>query len=231
VSRGSADCDDLSCPETCDDGVDNDADGDMDCSDAECTAEPHCGTTALGELPVTGATQCYDDQGNPIACANNVDCPGQDGDYQNGCPSAGRFSDNGLTVTDTCTGLMWQKDSANTNGDGAVNDSDKMLWCEALTYCEVTLNAAGGFAGQTGWRLPNVRELHSIVDFSRENPAMDSVFDATGGGQQAHWTSTSIASSNGDCEWLVFFDTGRLSSVCRENEQAHGHIRAVRDAP
>jgi hypothetical protein len=236
IDCADPDCsDDVSCPEDCEDGVDNDADGDMDCSDSECTAEPHCGTTALGELPRTGATQCYDDEGNPIACANNVDCPGQDGDYQAGCALTGvnRFEDHGDgTVTDHCTNLMWQKDSANTNGDGVVNDSDKMLWCEALTYCEVTLNAAGGFAGQTGWRLPNVRELHSIVDFSRENPAMDAnFFDATGGGGQTHWSSTSIASTDGDCEWLVFFDTGRLSSVCRPNEQAHGHIRAVRDAP
>ena len=32
-------------------------------------------------------------------------------------------------------------------------------------------------------------------------------------------------------EWLIFFDTGRLSSVCRPIEQPHGHVRAVRDAP
>jgi hypothetical protein len=49
-------------------------------------------------------------------------------------PAAGRFADNGDgTVTDTCTGLMWQKDTADVNGDGQVLDdgSDIAIWCDA----------------------------------------------------------------------------------------------------
>ena len=230
IDCDDSDCsDDVSCPEDCEDGVDNDADGNLDCSDSECTGEPQCETTTRGSLPPTGVTNmgCYDENGASIACANDVNCPGQDGDYLSGCSNNPRFVDNGDdTVTDTCTQLMWQKDMADTNG-GGVNNSDKLFWCDALTYCEDLT-----FAGQSDWRLPNVRELHTLVDFSRASPAIDTdFFDATSGGEWVHWTSTSIANANGDCEWLIFFDTGRLSSVCTSNEQALGHIRAVRDAP
>ena len=233
---GKIDCDDSDCTdecaEDCTNGQDDDADGDLDCSDSECTGEPQCETTVIAqsELPRTGVTQCYDENGAPIACANNVDCPGQDGDYLNGCPSAGRFMDNGDdTVTDTCTGLMWQQDTADIPADA----DDIVEWCDALTYCE-TLT----FATHSDWRLPNVRELHSIVDFSREDPAqpgiipaIDPVFTALPNGGRPYWGSTSIANSNGDCEWIIFFDTGRLSSVCRPREESLARVRAVRDAP
>jgi hypothetical protein len=238
VDCADSDCsDDAGCPEDCEDGVDNDADGDMDCSDSECTGEPQCGTAALGQLPATGTSQCYDAEGDPIPCANDADCPGQDGDYQSGCPTAGRFVDNGDgTVTDTCANLMWQKDTADTNGDMVVNASDKMHWCDALIYCEVTLNAAGGFAGKSGWRMPNFNELHSIVDFSEEHPALDtSVFDATAVGDRPtrHHTSTSGAETGcaGDCEWIIWFDIGRMHGGDSPREFKRNHIRAVRDAP
>lgn len=52
-----------------------------------------------------------------------------------------------------------------------------MLYCENLT-----------FAGQSDWRLPNVRELESIVDYGRHNPSIDPIFGAVSG---AYWSSTS----------------------------------------
>lgn len=56
------------------------------------------------------------------------------------------------TVTDLSTGLMWQK-----------SDSERGLnWQEALSYSE-NLN----FGGHRDWRLPNAKELHSIVDYSK----------------------------------------------------------------
>ncbi|MBU4055376.1 MAG: DUF1566 domain-containing protein, partial [Proteobacteria bacterium] len=62
--------------------------------------------------------------------------------------------DNGDgTVTDTETGLMWQKDEA-----GA------MSWQNALTHCETM-----DLAGYDDWRLPNRNELQSIVDYTRSN--------------------------------------------------------------
>lgn len=84
------------------------------------------------------------------------------------------FHDNGDgTITDRTTGLIWQK-----------ADSGKgMNWEQALAY-------AGALKG--GWRLPNAKELQSIVDYSR-SPAINPVFQATklpDGEYPFYWTST-----------------------------------------
>ncbi|MBI5348038.1 MAG: DUF1566 domain-containing protein [Chloroflexi bacterium] len=64
-----------------------------------------------------------------------------------------KFLDNGNgTITDQATGLMWMK-----------ADSGKGLnWGDSLGYCE-DLNANG----YSDWRLPNAKELQSIVDYTR----------------------------------------------------------------
>ncbi len=78
------------------------------------------------------------------------------------------FSNNGDgTVSDLATGMMWQQ----TNGEQSPGDY-QFNWEEALSYCE-TLS----LAGHTNWRLPNIKELQSIVDYTRADPALDtSVF-------------------------------------------------------
>jgi hypothetical protein len=75
-------------------------------------------------LPATGQTTCYDDLGAEIPC-DDPRFPGQDGFHQAGCRPEDRFIDHGDgTVTDLCTGLMWQQDTADTNGDGVVTTED-----------------------------------------------------------------------------------------------------------
>jgi hypothetical protein len=54
--------------------------------------EPEC--NVLGQLPATGQTQCSAFDGHVGDC-DDPDYPGQDGFYQAGCPTAGRFVDNG----------------------------------------------------------------------------------------------------------------------------------------
>ncbi len=172
----------------------------------------------------TGQTLCYDAKGAVIDCAGDT-CAGQDGFYQAGFPSAGRFveHENG-SITDTCAGLMWRQDTADINGDGKVDHEDAPEWCDALAYCEnLTV------AGHDDWRLPSVRELQSIVEYGRSNPAIDPVFGALATSpDRAYWSSTSIARFP-DFAWLVFFDYGRVSSI--GGDRADGYVRAVRDAP
>ena len=113
----------------------------------------------------TGVTTCRNESGEPIDC-RSATCPGQDAVYPTGCTMADRFVDHGDgTITDLCTGLMWQQRTADVTGDGKIDDTDQVPWCESLAYCK-DLN----HAGYNDWRLPNVRELESLLDYSRSDP-------------------------------------------------------------
>lgn len=71
------------------------------------------------------------------------------------------LTDNGDgTVTDTSSGLMWQQGESNT-----------MTWEPALTYCEEL-----SLAGYSNWHLPNIKELRSIVDSTKGNPAISTTY-------------------------------------------------------
>ncbi len=99
------------------------------------------------------------------------------------------FIDNGNgTIKDQATGLMWMK-----------ADSDStMNWEEALVYAENLV-----CAGYDDWRLPNAKELQSIVDYTRapdaqnplhEGPAIDTLFDISEE-ESYFWTSTTLLES------------------------------------
>ena len=96
------------------------------------------------------------------------------------------------TVTDTVTGLIWQGQA-----DGVCRN-----WESALEYCE-----AMNLDEKSDWRLPNIRELESIVDESRYGPAHDPVFQSTSNCSPNYWSSTSSL-PNSDSAWVViFYDT------------------------
>ncbi len=130
---------------------------------------------------------------------------------------AARFVDNGDTVTDTRTGLIWEQKT-----DYATPDlRDKNLtynWQQALEYCN-DLN----LGGHTDWRLPSIKELASLVDLSRNNPAIDPIFEQYTV-TSYYWSSTTCA----DCTnhvWFVYFDHGGVS----DGRKSHsGYVRAVR---
>jgi len=91
-----------------------------------------------------------------------------DGYYKAGMPAGAgvRFVDNGDgTITDNATGLMWVKDPGGMPGPPF---NAPMDWQAAIDACE-----ALDFAGHTDWRLPNIKELMSIIDYSTMNPALD----------------------------------------------------------
>ena len=101
--------------------------------------------------------------------------------YVRGNTSYGKndFKDNGNgTVTDKATGLMWMtvdsgKLKAGKNKDGKLNWQEALDWAQNLEY-----------AGYSDWRLPNVKELQSIVDYTRSpattnSAAIDPVFQTT----------------------------------------------------
>jgi hypothetical protein len=119
------------------------------------------------------------------------------------------FVDNGNgTITDQATGLTWMQ-----------SDSGKgMDWEDALRYCE-TLD----FVGSEDWRLPNAKELQSIVDYSRSpdttnSPAIDPLFATSSIINEMgetdypfYWTSTTHASSNGNGSAAVYVSFGEAT--------------------
>jgi len=79
-----------------------------------------------------------------------------------------RFTDNSNgTVTDNLTGLIWLK---NANVFSGIR-----TWTSALTACSTLANGAGGLTDGSvagDWRLPNVKELQSLIDYGRASPAL-----------------------------------------------------------
>ena len=124
------------------------------------------------------------------------------------------FVDNGDgTITDRATGLMWTKgDSGRT-----------MNWGDALAYAEGL-----DCAGHSDWRLPNAKELQSIVDYTRApdaaDPAMrtaaiDPIFDITET-ESWYWTST----THGDNLYGVYVCFGRaLSEWLYNGDKMNAH--------
>ncbi len=120
------------------------------------------------------------------------------------------YTDNGDdTITDAATGLMWMK-----------NDSGSaMLWKDALAYVEA--RNAETYLGYDDWRLPNAKELHSILDYDRaptatDSAAIDAVFSCTeitneGGVKDWPWyfTSTTHARQDGSGSAAVYLCFGR----------------------
>ncbi|MBF0369868.1 MAG: DUF1566 domain-containing protein [Magnetococcales bacterium] len=78
--------------------------------------------------------------------------------------TTGDYTDNGdATITDNNTGMMWQE----SNGEESDGDY-QFTWANALDYCENL-----ELAGHTDWRLPNVKTLHTIVDYTNADEAID----------------------------------------------------------
>jgi len=100
---------------------------------------------------------------------------GDDGTYQAGWWFKRKIANNKTrfiakiiagdrVVVDLATGLMWAMDD---NEAGCFNGIAQ-AWATMLSYI-----ASLDFAGFTDWRVPNVKELMSIVDYSQENPSID----------------------------------------------------------
>ncbi len=82
--------------------------------------------------------------------------------------------DNGDgTITDSTTGLMWKKCIEGLSGEDCGSGSaGSFTWQQALQQ-PGTVNAGGGFAGYSDWRLPNINELISIVEEQCSDPTIN----------------------------------------------------------
>jgi len=178
-------------------------------------------TTSTGNyiLVDTGQNSCYDNSETISYPEPSEPFYGQDAQYNGNQPS---YQDNGDgTITDLVTGLMWAQDQS----------SRTMRWEETFSYCESL--TTGGY---TDWRMPTVKELWSIRDFSTGWPWVDTTyFYLTGDGTEMRehhsWTSDLYLIESeyqneqvqGDPAWIVNDWTGHIKAMSGAR-----FVRAVR---
>jgi len=151
-----------------------------------------CPGGGLEGVPKTGQTTSY--------------ASGDDGEYQAGVSVDPRFTDNGDgTVKDNLTGLIWVKDASCFGGsrswDNALSDANGL----ASGSCGL---ADGSVAGE--WRLPNVRELHSLIDFGQSNPALPPGHPFSGVPPNDSWWSATTFLRLPSYAWFVNVETGDI---------------------
>jgi hypothetical protein len=98
------------------------------------------------------------------------------------------------TVTDSNSGLIWQQAEV----------TPTMTWEGALNYCE-----ALSLGGKTDWRLPNIKEIQSLVEVTHLNPAIDTTYFP--GAQSARYWSSTTQFGHAAAAWFADFIDGRTS--------------------
>ena len=127
-----------------------------------------------------------------------------------------RFIDNGDgTITDNQTGLMWTKD-AGTPTVGSCAGGIK-TWQEALDYI-ACLNSINHL-GYSDWKLPGVKELISLVDYSRFGPPLPLSHPFLNVQPHYYWSSSS--SANGTCYACYAWAVGMWDGYVDRNGKAH----------
>ncbi len=118
------------------------------------------------------------------------------------------LSKSGNIVTDSQTRLQWQDNTTPAT----------MSWQDAIDYCEdLSLD------GYSDWRLPNLKELTSLVDDSRVSPSIDtSVFEHTA--SNFYWSSTTYAGA-ASIAWGVGFYSGYQGNSTKSRSY---YVRCVR---
>jgi hypothetical protein len=159
-------------------------------------------------VPATGQSECWDEEDSPSECSGT----GQDGEHQNGwiVGPYPRFTDRGDgTVKDNLTGLVWLKNTscfAQADWTTALANANDL----ASGSCGLT---DGSMAGD--WRLPNVRELQSLIDFGQLDPALPSGHPFPRfppASSIIYWSSTTFVGSP-DLRWVMISGCGRSATA------------------
>ncbi len=134
------------------------------------------------------------------------------------------YTDNGDgTVTDDNSGLMWQQ----------VPSSDDYTWQEAVDYCDDLV-----FAGYDDWRIPSLKELYSISDFSSGWPYLDTGYFTLASGEitkdEQYWSSNYYVGvtveGGSNAAFGVNHVTGHIKAYSANSNGPIGgkYVRAVR---
>ncbi|MEJ2695744.1 MAG: DUF1566 domain-containing protein [Candidatus Sulfobium sp.] len=144
----------------------------------------------------TGQTTCHDTAGREVPCAGS----GQDAEFRSGAVwPVPRFEQHEDVVFDRLTGLGWTRNA---------NLAEFALrWQEALDYI-ADMNRRKAF-GHSDWRLPNRRELRSLVSYQTRKPALPEGHPFADVFLGWYWTSTTAA-INPAYAWYVHMEGARM---------------------
>jgi hypothetical protein len=167
---------------------------------------------------------CYDWRGNIIPC----DFKRQYAELLFNTPIPNpRFMDNkDGTVTDNLTGLIWLK---NTKCFGMMDWKSARLAVKRLKNGDCGPDLAlilsdGSSAGD--WRLPTMKELCALIDYSKRNPALPHGQPFSDFAPGYYWSATTLY-YNPAMAWIMYIESG---TTCYEAIKNHaGHIWPVRE--
>ncbi|MBF8274701.1 MAG: protein of unknown function DUF1566 [Magnetococcales bacterium] len=154
-------------------------------------------TVTLGDVvltpivPKTGQTTSY--------------ATGDDGALQKGVawPNPRFTNNNDGTVTDSLTGLIWL---TNANCFG------QQIWTQALSSANALASGSCGLTDGSvagAWRLPNRKELQSLIDYGRTSPALPTGHPFSGVQTGIYWSGSTYASGTSNA-WYVYLDDGSV---------------------
>jgi hypothetical protein len=136
-------------------------------------------------------------------------------------------------IYDNITKLYWQQSWTSTQQntcktydtnnyiDNYCNDwtaNDDCSWCAAQSYCDALV-----LGTYSDWRLPNIKEIISIIDFSRNNPAISTSFSSAFSSYN-YWSSTPSISDISKA-WILYFLNGNPGELVK---YTHSYVRCVR---
>ncbi len=136
------------------------------------------------------------------------------------------FTDHGDgTVTHTQTGLMWKRCSEGQVWDGTTctGSATTFTWQGSLQQAE-TLNNETGYATFTDWRVPNIKELKSIVEMQCIQPSINSTIFPVTINTGWYWSSSPYAGL-GSYAWGVYFYVGNDGTLKKSLDH---YVRLVR---
>jgi alpha-tubulin suppressor-like RCC1 family protein len=200
-----------------------------------------------GRIPDTGQTKCYDNE-NEIPCPESgEDFYGQDGNYNINPQSFTKLDALGndlpdsatewVMVRDNISGLIWEVKT----DDGSIHDKDnKYTWYDSNpetnggdagtdgdgTDTEDFIKSLNdsNFGGFSDWRLPNLMEITSIVNFGKNFPPINtSFFPKTL--SAIYWSSTSSSVLKTDAWGVDFYYYGYFTY---NDKSSSYYVRAVR---
>lgn len=145
----------------------------------------------------TGQSRCYNENGDPVDCQGT----GQDAEFMPGIGwPAKRFEKLGdHLVRDRATQLIWTRNSCPSEYP--------LSWMEGLEFVE-QMNQEAKY-GRSDWRMPNRRELRSLIDHSAKKPALTMGHPFQNAFLGWYWTSTTAVIEPAYA-WYVHLEGGRM---------------------